>query len=180
MWPGDKHVTEAKKLEQAIRARSARTGESYTAARLQVLNARRKRDPQRTEPTPTKPPRPVAAQPGLSEKAVVEKTGHGLDAVLAGLRATARKKWLAGADPALRRALDGALAPGAKGVVRGAKRARVRYRWDATQVELVFEPRGTGTSVVAANTRLKDAAQVAERRAQWRAALDALKTHLMP
>jgi hypothetical protein len=241
-------MTEAKKLKQAIRARSAKTGESYTAARLQVLKARQKRKPQRPAATPAKPPRSVAAQPGLGETAVVAKTGHGyehwfavldafgagekghtaaarhlrddlgvpgwhsqgitvayertrglravnqastgfqvavskmvpgdMNAVLSALRGPVRKKWLAGADPALRRALDAALAAGAKGVVRGVKRARVRYKWDATNVELVFEPRATGTSVVAANTRLRDAAQVAERRAQWRVALDALKTHL--
>lgn len=241
-------MTEAKKLKQAIRARSAKTGESYTAARLQVLEARRKRTLPRAPAAPPPPARPVAARSGLGEKAVVEKTGHGfdhwfavldtfgaaakghtatarhlalehgvpgwhaqgitvayerarglrevnqastgfqvsvskmvpadIDAVLSALRGPVRKKWLAGADPALRRALDAALAAGAKGVVRGPKRARVRYKWDATNVELVFEPRATGTSVVASNTKLRDAAQVAERRTQWRTALDALKTHL--
>ena len=243
-------MTEAKKLKQAIRARSAKTGESYTAARMQVLNARRKRKPQPPAVTLARAPRPVAAPPGLSEPAVVAKTGHGyehwfavldafgagakghtaaarhlrddlgvpgwhsqgitvayertrglravnqassgfqvsvskvvpadMDAVLSALGGRARKKWLSGADPALRRALEAALVPGAKGVVRGVKRARVRYKWDATNVELVIEPRGSGTSVVAANTRLSDAAQVAERRSQWRAALDALKAHLAP
>jgi hypothetical protein len=241
-------MTEAKKLKQAIRARSARTGESYTAARLQVLKARLKRQPQRTAATPAKPPRPVAASTGLSETAVVAKTGHGyqhwfaaldafgaaekghtaaarhlrddlgvpgwhsqgitvayertrglravnqasggfqvsvskmvpaaMEAALSALRGPVRKKWLADADPALRQALDAALAPGAKGIIRGAKRARVRYKWDGTNVELVFEPRATGTSVVASSTRLRDAAQVAERRSQWRAALGALKAHL--
>lgn len=242
-------MTEAKKLKQAIRARSAKTGESCTAARLQVLEARRKRTLPPTPATAPPPARPVpASRSGLGEKAVVEKTGHGfdhwfavldafgaaakghtatarhlaleqgvpgwhaqgitvayerarglravnqaasgfqvavskmvpadMDTVLSALRRPERKKWLAGADPALRRALDAALAPGAKGLVSGPKRSRVRYKWDATDVELVFEPRGRGTSVVAANTKLKDAAQVAERRTQWRAALDALKTHL--
>ena len=239
-------MTEAKKLKQAIRARSARTGESYTTARMQVLKARQKRKP---VPTAVTPPRRPAVGPGLSERAVVAKTGHGfdhwfavldafdaaakghtaaarhlavdhgvpgwhsqgitvayertrglrvlnqtatgfqvsvskmvpagIDAALLALRGPARKKWLAGADPALRRALDAALAAGAKGVVRGPRRARVRYKWDGTHVELVFEPRATGTSVVAANTRLRDAAQVAQRRAQWRVALNALKDHLM-
>jgi hypothetical protein len=240
-------MTQAKKLKQAIRARSAKTGESYTAARLQILKARQKRTQPRTPATPPPPPRPVA-RPGLGEKAVVEKTGHGfdhwfavldrfgaaakghtatarhlaldhgvpgwhaqgitvayerarglrevnqaaggfqvsvsrmvptdMDAALSALRGPVRRKWLAGADPALRRALDAALAPTAKGVVRGPKRARVRYKWDGTNVELMFEPRATGTSIVAANTRLKDAAQVAARRGQWRAVLDALKAQL--
>lgn len=56
-------MTEAKKLKQAIRARSAKTGESYTAARLQVLKARQKRTPQRTAAPPPKPPRRRAAGP---------------------------------------------------------------------------------------------------------------------
>src|SRR5688572_7889758 len=185
-------MTEAKKLKQAIRARSAKTGESYTAARLQVLRTRRKRMLPPTPATAPPPARAVAAtRSGLSEKAVVEKTGHGyehwfavldafgaaakghtaaarhlrddldvpgwhsqsitvayererglravnqaatgfqvsvskmvpadLDAALGALRPAARQKWLAGADPGLRRALDAALAPGAKGVVRGPK-----------------------------------------------------------
>jgi hypothetical protein len=241
-------MTEARKLKQIIRARSAKTGESYTAARLQILKARAKRKPQPAVAAPPKTPGPAPAQPGLSETSVIARTGHGyqhwfevldtfgaaakghtaaarhlaiehgvpgwhaqgitvayerarglravnqastgfqvsvskmvpvdMDTALAALRAPARKKWLAGADPALRRALDGALAAGAKGVVRGPKRARVRYKWDATNVELVFEPKGKGTSVVASNTRLRDAVQVAERRAQWRIALDALKAQL--
>jgi hypothetical protein len=243
-------MTEAKKLKQAIRARSAKTGESYTAARMQVLKARGKRQPQRTAPAAVTPPRPAATMSGLSDKAVLAKTGHGfahwfavldtfgvaakghtaaarhlalehgvpgwhaqgitvayerahglravnqassgfqvsvsrmvpadIDAALSALRGPVRKKWLAGADPALRRALDAALAAGNTGVVRGTKRARARYKWDGTNVELVFEPRATGTSVVAANTRLRDAAQVAERRLQWRVALDALKAYLAP
>jgi hypothetical protein len=240
-------MTEARKLKQTIRARAAKTGERYTAARQHILNARRKRQAAPAPPPPAPAARP-AARAGISETAVIEKTGHGLDhwfaaldafggagkghtamarhlasdhgvpgwhaqgitvayerarglravnqaeggfqvsiskmvpvdmdAVLSALRAPARKKWLAGADPGLRRALDAALAPGAKGVVRGAKRSRVRYKWDGTSVELVMEPRGSGTSVVSSNTRLKDAAQVEERRRQWRAALDALRSSL--
>jgi hypothetical protein len=241
-------MTEAKKLKQAIRARSARTGESYTAARLQVLKARQKRKPQPAVAAPASPPRSNAARPGLSDAAVIAKTGHGyahwfavldafdaaakghtgaarhlrddhgvpgwhsqgitvayerarglravnqassgfqvsvskvvpvdLETALSGLRAPARRKWLSAADPELRRALEAALAAGAKGVVRGPKRSRVRYKWGTSDVELVFEPRGTRTSVAASNTKLRDAAEVAERRAQWRVALDALKAHL--
>lgn len=241
-------MTEAKKLKQAIRARAAKTGESYTAARRQVLKARGKRPPALTAAPPAKPPRTAGARPGLGEASVLAKTGHGydhwfavldafragekghtaaarhlrddlgvpgwhsqgitvayerarglravnqaaggfqvavskmvpanMDTVLSAFRGPALEKWLAGADPALRRALAAALAPGGKGVVRGAKRARVRYKWDGTNVELVVEPRAKGTSVVASNTKMKEAAQVAERRAQWRRALDALKAQL--
>jgi hypothetical protein len=101
-----------------------------------------------------------------------------IETVLAAIRGPARKRWLAEADPGLRRALESALATGAKGMVRGPKRARVRYKWDGADVELVAEPRGGRTVVVASNTKLRDAAQVAARRSQWRAALDALKVHL--
>src|SRR5688572_18740818 len=196
-------MTEAKKLKQAIRARSAKTGESYTAARLQVLRTRRKRMLPPTPATAPPPARAVAAtRSGLSEKAVVARTGHGfdhwfavldafgaaakghtaaarhladdhgvpgwhsqgitvayerarglravnqaatgfqvavskmvpvdLDTALAALRAPARGKWLAGADRGLRGALEAALAEGAKGIVRGPKRSRVRFKWGAS------------------------------------------------
>src|SRR5688500_20083944 len=97
------------------------------------------------------------------------------DTALAALRAPAREKWLAGADRGLRLALEAAFAEGAKGVLRGPKRSRVRFKWGASDVELSFEPRGKGTSVVASNTRLPDSAHVERRREQWRTALDALK-----
>jgi hypothetical protein len=235
-------MTEDRNLKHAIRARAAKTGESYTAARIHVLKALQKRAPKaRVAPAPPTSPRPS----GLSDAAVLAKTGrrldhwfglldafragekghtaaarhlredHGipgwhaqgitvayerarglravneaasgfqvavskmvpadLETTLSALRPSVRKSWLAGADPGLRRALEAALAPGAKGLVRGPKRSRVRFKWDGTSVELVFEPRGKGTSVVASNTKLKDAKQVAERRGQWRVALDALK-----
>ena len=241
-------MTEAKKLKQAIRARSAKTGESYTAARQHVLAARAKG--RRTPARPASPPpRPAAPRTGLSEKAVIEKTGHGLDhwfavldafgaatkghtaaarhlasdhgvpgwhsqgitvayerarglravnqaaggfqvsvskmipatmdEVLGAFRASARAKWLAVADPELRRALEAGFAASPKGMAKGPKRARLRYRWDGSHVELVAEPRGSGTSVVASTTKMRDAADVAKRRAQWRTALEALKAHLM-
>jgi hypothetical protein len=73
-------MTEAKKLKQTIRARARKTGESYTAARRQVLAARRRAAA--PLPTPTAPPRDPVAQ-GLSrrtvnDKGVVAKTGHDL------------------------------------------------------------------------------------------------------
>jgi hypothetical protein len=232
-------MTRSRKLKKAIRARAAKTGESYTAARHQLLKSR------------TRPAAVAAAAPpplGLSDRAVRAKTGHGydhwfplldafgaaakghtatarhlsadhgvpawhaqgitvayerarglrvvnqaasgfqvtvskvvhaeLDEVLTAFFPAARKRWLASADPGLRRALSSALAPGAKGVVRGPKRARVRYKWEGTDVELMMEPRVRGTSVSASSTKLEDAAQVALRRRQWKAALEALQAHL--
>jgi hypothetical protein len=77
-------MTRAKKLKKAIRARSSKTGESYTAARRQVLRARRPR-PEPKAPAP-RPPSPPAAAPkarttrgGPSEDNIVKTTGHGFD-----------------------------------------------------------------------------------------------------
>jgi hypothetical protein len=69
-------MTQQKKLKKAIRARSAKTGESYTSARRQVLLAREK---------PAEAPEPPAALPkppvkgGITNESVLKKTGHGLD-----------------------------------------------------------------------------------------------------
>jgi hypothetical protein len=63
-------MTQQKKLKKAIRARSGKTGESYTAARRQVLLARE-------EPPAPKPKPP--AKGGITEESVLKKTGHGLD-----------------------------------------------------------------------------------------------------
>ena len=67
-------MTLQKKLKKAIRARSEKTGESYTAARRQVLLAR-----EQPEEIPEPPaPKPVARRQ-ISDKSVLEKTGHGLE-----------------------------------------------------------------------------------------------------
>ncbi|HEX5759366.1 MAG TPA: hypothetical protein VF121_09250 [Thermoanaerobaculia bacterium] len=84
-------MTDQKKLKRAVRARSAKTGESYTAARRQVLAARSK--PTTVPDLPAAPPQPLAAtvekpaparSPGstsgaLTDEAAREKTGHGLE-----------------------------------------------------------------------------------------------------
>ena len=62
-------MTQANKLKQEIRARARKTGESYTAARRQVLLARRKE-----EPAARPAPKPVT-----SDASVLKKTGHALD-----------------------------------------------------------------------------------------------------
>ncbi|MFY9826684.1 MAG: hypothetical protein WAM82_35330 [Thermoanaerobaculia bacterium] len=82
-------MTQLKKLKKSIRSRSQKTGESYTAARRQVLLARDK------EAEPAEPPAPVAAaeappvpapsssakavRGSVSDEAARKKTGHGLD-----------------------------------------------------------------------------------------------------
>lgn len=97
--------------------------------------------------------------------------------VVSALRGPARRGWLASVDPGLRHALEDGLGAPAKGVVlKDGGRARLRYRWDGTNVEIRMEPRARGTSIVADNTKLADAGHVERRRTQWRAALDALKS----
>lgn len=66
-------MTQQKKLKKAIRARSEKTGESYTAARRQVLLTREE------EPAPPPPAPKPPAKGGISEESVLKKTGHGLD-----------------------------------------------------------------------------------------------------
>jgi hypothetical protein len=82
-------MTQAKKLKRAIRERARKTGESYTAARRQVLlKARQKRTgaavPRETRPAPvartaSPSPRTSATRGVVAEATVVEKTGRGLD-----------------------------------------------------------------------------------------------------
>jgi carbon monoxide dehydrogenase subunit G len=94
-------MTQQKKLKKAIRARSEKTGESYTAARRQLLLARDKKaatsqpspapEPQPAPPAaaamapalpPSAPPAPRAAAPtrgATTDAATRKKTGHGLD-----------------------------------------------------------------------------------------------------
>jgi hypothetical protein len=75
-------MTEAKKLKQTIRARARKTGESYTAARRQVLAARRRATPATPAAPPAAPAAPArkTAPAGrvVNEKGVLEKTGHDL------------------------------------------------------------------------------------------------------
>jgi hypothetical protein len=77
-------MTQAKKLKKAVRARSRKTGESYAAARRQVLAARQKRS-QRPAPELVAAPLPAAMgrskpqKAGLNDANVVKKTGHGFE-----------------------------------------------------------------------------------------------------
>jgi uncharacterized protein YndB with AHSA1/START domain len=75
-------MTQRKKLKKTIRARAGKTGESYTAARRQVLLARgeRVRPAPAPPPSPRPPERPtLPVRAGMSEASVVKKTGHGFD-----------------------------------------------------------------------------------------------------
>jgi len=266
-------MTQLKKLKKAVRARSRKTGESYAAARRQVLEARRRRALARglVRPAPesvARASRPSAApaafpkaapaaaafaKSGMSEAAIVKKTGKGLDhwfpvldafgATEKGHKASARHlnaahgvpgwhaqgitvayerrhglralnqscvgsfqvsvskavpapvtevadligsaprraAWLADVDPELARALEAAFKGGTPRSVsvRDATYARLRYPWDGKAVELrITGKKGGGSTVVADNTSLPDVSLVEDRRSRWRAALEALRSHL--
>ena len=75
-------MTQAKKLKKAIRSRAAKTGESYTAARRQVLEARRRRATAAApapRPAPTSKPRSARKRGASYDDKLREKTGHGLE-----------------------------------------------------------------------------------------------------
>ena len=83
---------------------------------------------------------------------------------------------LSGVDAELLQALGSALKKPAKGIVlRPDGLGSFRYRWGATTVQLYLVPKPGGkSSLVATNGKLGSAAMVEARRAQWRAALNAL------
>ena len=88
-----------------------------------------------------------------------------------------RRRWTESVEPALARALGDALdSPGSKGVVvRPDGQGRFRYKWGTTTVQLHLLPKaGNKVSLVATNLKLGDSTMVEARRAEWRAALNAL------
>jgi hypothetical protein len=82
-------MTLQKKLKKAVRVRSEKTGESYTAARRQVLLARDKKAESSQQPAAPQPPPPApapaaprvakSAKGQVSDESARKKTGHGLD-----------------------------------------------------------------------------------------------------
>jgi uncharacterized protein YndB with AHSA1/START domain len=64
-----------KDLKKIIRARMEKTGESYTAARLNVVS--RKSASRNAEPRNAEPPRDYAKLAGMSDSAVKKATGRG-------------------------------------------------------------------------------------------------------
>jgi hypothetical protein len=76
-------MTRARALKQVIRARAAKTGERYTAARRHVLSdLQRTTPPDRPRPVPVSAPRtaaPANTKGSVSDATSLAKTGHGLD-----------------------------------------------------------------------------------------------------
>lgn len=71
-------MTQKSKLKQRIRERSKRTGESYNAARLQVLAEIERTREKQTQDVAEKA-RKGTAKGAVSEERCIEKTGHGFD-----------------------------------------------------------------------------------------------------
>ena len=82
VWPEkDPTMTRARALKQLIRARAARTGERYTAARRHVLKDLQTRTTSSvvTMPPPPAPRAAVSSKGSVSDAKSREKTGRGLD-----------------------------------------------------------------------------------------------------
>jgi len=93
-----------------------------------------------------------------------------------------RDAWLGAADAVLARAVKAAF-EGEKPrsvKIKDAMNANVRIPWDGSTVEIRItgKPKGGSTTVVADNKNLARESLVEERRAQWKVALDALKSYL--
>jgi hypothetical protein len=118
---------------------------------------------------------------GAFEVSVSKVIAAEADAVIKALTDPRRRRRLRGAGGELLEALWAALdSEASKGfVVRPDGLGRFRYRWDGTTVQLYLLPKPGGkVSVVAAHAKLEGPAMVEERRAQWRALLNALAASL--
>jgi hypothetical protein len=115
---------------------------------------------------------------GEYEVSVSKTIGADARTVIAVLRDRAQQRTLAEADGELVQALRTALGSHAsKGfVVRPDGLGRFRYKWKDSTVQLYLVPKQGKVSFVATNTKLAGSAMVEERRAQWRAVLNALAT----
>ena len=148
-------MTLQKKLKKTIRARSEKTGESYTAARRQVLLAREK---------PAKAPKPPA-KGGITEESVIKKTGHGLDhwfGVLDAFGAATK-----GHTAAAAHLYDAHGVPGwhAQGITVAYERARgLREVNQACTGKFQVS---VSKTVPATVTEVADALRSADRRAAW-------------
>jgi hypothetical protein len=169
-------MTTLKKLKQAIRTRARKTGESYTAARRQVLLARRKRTSPTTRPVArttaasAPPAKRTAVRGAVSDAAILKKTGHGLE------------HWFAVLDR------FGAAHRGHTGAAEHLYEAHGVPGWHAQGITVAYErarglravnQSGTGTFQVSASKvvpatvpEVADAFNDPRRRARWLAAAD--------
>lgn len=182
-------MTQQKKLKKAIRARSQKTGESYTAARRQLLAAREKtasRQPASPEPPAAPPalearadavPAPAApsrsrslAKGGVRDEAVREKTGHGLEhwfAVLDAFGAAAKGHTATAAHLQKEHGVPGWYAQGITVAYERAMGLREKNQSCTGKFQV-----SVSKTVAATVTEVADALASAERRAAWLAGAD--------
>jgi hypothetical protein len=117
-------------------------------------------------------------RPGAYEFSASKVVGGDAASIVAAFTSARRRaRWTAAADPALRSALAASFGAGASAgfAVKANGRARHRYTWDGSTVEIYVDPKGTGRcSVVVQHLKLPSRAALEDRRRQWRAALAAL------
>jgi hypothetical protein len=171
-----KHVTQQKKLKRAIRVRSAKTGESYTAARRQVLLAREKKAetrrasaaPELTLALAPPPPAPRAARPvrgEVSDESARQKTGHGLDhwfAVLDAFGAAAKGHTAAAAHLSKEHGVPGWHAQGITVAFERARGLREMHQSCAGDFQV-----SVSKTVPASAAEVVDAWKSTERRSAW-------------
>ena len=237
-------MTRQKKLKKTVRARSRKIGESYTAARRHVLEARHHRTGATVSgaapkaPPTVAPSRTASRSRRPSDAGLIKKTGHGLDHWFAVLdafgaakkghtasaahlyeahgmpgwhaqmvtvayererglramnqscagdfqvsvskslpavvsevadaigRAERRRTWLRAADPALAKALGAAFEgpPAKRLTMKSATYARMRFRWDASTVEIRINGKPKGSSSIVADTNGLDRPELVEQR----------------
>ncbi|HEX9942532.1 MAG TPA: hypothetical protein VGG03_10975 [Thermoanaerobaculia bacterium] len=180
-------MTQQKKLKKAIRARSQKTGESYTAARRHLLLARDKKaeaskpsavpEPQDAQPEPAAAaamPAPPAPSPSLSaspprgaltDEAARKKTGYGFDhwfAVLDAFGAATKGHTAAAAHLYKEHGVPGWHA---QGITVAYERARGLR--DVNQSCTGTFQVSVSKTVPAAVAEVVDALRSADRRAAW-------------
>lgn len=163
-------MTLKKKLKSAVRARSRKTGESYTAARRQLLALRQKAAPAAPAAPPPPPPKPSLTKGAVTDDACRKKTGFGLDhwfAVLDAFGAPAKGHTAAAAH------LDrehGVSSWYSQGITVSYERARGLR--DLHQSSAGTYRVSVTKSVPASVAEVVDAIQSADRRAAWLAQAD--------
>jgi len=175
-------MTQQKHLKKTIRARSQKTGESYTAARRQVLLAREKKTGgSQLVVAPEPPPAPVAAaapappsppppasrprRGEVSDESARKKTGHGLDhwfAVLDAFGAASKGHTAAAAHLYEAHGVPGWHAQGITVAYERARGLRELHQSCAGDFQV-----SVSKTVPATVAEVVDALKSADRRAAW-------------
>jgi hypothetical protein len=171
-------MTQQKKLKKVIRARSEKTGESYAAARRQVLLARDKETQDSTDEkieAPAVVAAPVKAPPAkkrgeVTDESARKATGHGLDhwfAVLEAFGASGKGHTAAAAHLSREHGVPGWHA---QGITVAFERSRGLREMNQSCTGK-FQVSVTKT-VPASVAEVVDALRSAERRAAWLSGAD--------